>query len=750
MAIVKQGSTILNSGAKGDKGDKGDAGSGVSNVKYLTASEVGLVTGDINTTSPFTTQEYDDAYNNGINLSIAIKAAYDAGFSKVVLERGNYPFASNAGSTTVASGSNYIACLLTGLNDFEINFNGSIIFLIYDSNNKNPYDLSANAAYLLPYRGFRVERSSNLTITNLEMRGDNYMRSWIAGEQNDIGCYGIIISVGTVGIKIENYTGHGFRCEPLAIDAGGASQKSLTWNSGSINKTTGADTVEVGSYSTPLVEVITPVGFYELINNSVTLIGSGYTRELPFRNTILQIAYYDATSTFISSETSAQNKLNYLPDGCKYVRYTAFNDERTTPTADYASTILTSGTPRSLEVNNCQFFYNMRGGIAGCSNNTIIRNSIFHNIGQAIVLKKGWMAYTDTTTFAINVEDGMSDFLKIDGCRFENVDHAFLTPACQTLMFTNNISEGNSYSSSIDTVKYAEVSGNIFYGQNYTDGLAVLSDSDRTGRSTKITNNTFVNSKFNIEAINDTKNNIYVSGNDYINTKVTYKGNVIATDNIHSGFIGSFQTPIIATDILKFNDIIEEEEGFTSWQSYSIGSRNNKSDAVFNIKNSIARIKLTDMVNVPSIHYKAAAEKTIAFLWDISNIITQTQQGTIYENLNLYCGSGDEYDSLPDLTINFNKSEFINSRFSLGRRTTVDGGDMILNFNNCTFDFSDLATLNLFTNFYSNVGGTLTINFNDCVFKSTTAKTINTTSGTTIEGLTVNNNNPIYRNITLL
>jgi hypothetical protein len=719
-------------------------------TKYLTAAEVGLVTGDINTTSPFTTQEYDDAYNNGVNLSTAIKAAYDAGFSKVILERGNYPFTSNAGSSTVASGSNSIACLLTGLNNFEIDFNGSIIFIIYDSNNKNPYDTTANAAYLLPYKGLVIERSNNLTVTNLEMRGDNYMRSWITGEDGDIGCYGIIISKGTVGIKIENYKGHGFRCEPLAINSSGTGWKDLTWTSGGIDIATGADITQTGSYSTPLVDVITTTSTYELLNNSVTIVGSGYTREIPFRNAILQISFYDADTNFIGSETSVQNKLNHLPKDCKYIRYTAFNDERTTPTVTYESCVLTSGTPRSLEVNNSQFFYNMRGGIAGCANNTTISNSVFHNIGQAIEFKLGWMAYNDTTTFAINVEDGMSDFLKINGCRFENVDHAFLTPACQTLMFTNNISEGNTYPSTINTVKYADISGNIFYGQNYTDGLVILSDSDKTGRSTKITNNTFVNSTLIAEAINDDRNNIYIAGNDYINSKVTYNGNVIADNNVHSGFIGSYTSHISAINILKFNDLIEEKLGFTSWQSYDISTRNNKSNAVFNIKNSTARFNLTDILNVPSIHFKAETEQTISFSWDISNIITQNQQETIYENLNLYYGTGNSYTSLPDLTINYNKVSFKNTRFNLGRRTTVDGGVLTLNFNDCVFDFTDLAILNLITNNYSNIGGTVIINFNYCTFKSDTSKTINITSGTTIEGLTVNNISPTYRNVTLL
>ncbi|WNH10054.1 right-handed parallel beta-helix repeat-containing protein [Thalassobellus suaedae] len=725
------GGVVMNRGAKGEPGIDDS-----KNIKYLTALEVGLVGGDINTTSPFTTQEYDDAYNNGINLATAIKNAYDNGFRGVVVERGTYPLASNAGSTTIASGSASIAMLLTGLKDFNINFNGSTFFLIYDSNNKSTYDTSADAAHLLPYQGIRIEKSTNLSITNLEMRGDNYMRSWITGEDGDIGCYGIVLSKGTVGIKIENYIGHGFRCEPLAINAGGTGYKSLTWTSGGIDPSTGDEIVETGSFRTQLVEAITTTGTYELINNSVTLIGSGYVRELKFKNSIFQIAYYDASSVFIMSETSAQNKLNHLPVNCKYVRYTVFDETEVTP--DYSSIIMTSGTPRSLEVNNSQFFYNMRGGIAGCANNTIIRNSVFHNIGQVIEDKLGWMAYNDTTTFGINVEDGMSDFLRIEGCRFENVDHAFLTPACQTIIFKNNISEGNTYSSVINTVKYAEVSGNIFYGNNYTDGLSVLSDSDRTGRSTKITNNTFVNSKLTATAINDDKNNIYISGNDYINTKVEYEGNVIADKNVHSGFVGAFTSPVSAINVLLFNDIIEEKEGFGSWQRYVISARNKISSSIINIKNSVARNTITDAIDVPSIYYKSETEQTISYEWDISNVIEQNQYGTTYENLNLYYGSGNSYDSLPNLTVNFNNTKLINSRFNLGRRTTINGGVLTLNFNNCVLDFTDASSLYILTNSYTNTGGQLIMNFDNCTFKSDTSKTIAITTGVSIVGLTTN------------
>ena len=722
---------------------------GTSGYKYLTAADVGLVTMDWNSNAPFTGTEYTNAYNNGINLSNAIEQAYNDGYSGIVLERGSYPFTSNRGTTTNVSGSNTVACYIEGIKDFDLNFNGSVFFVLYDSNNRNPYDITANPIYQLPYFAFRFRDCQNINISNIELRGDNYMRSWIAGEENDIGCYGLHLQVNCQNFVIENFEGHGFRCEPLTISYAGYSNKTIsTFYLGGIDDTTGADIVETGSYRTPLIDLTT--GGFTIVDNSFSIVGWGFTREIPFRNSLVKILYYDASDNYLTWDWSVQNKLNYLPTNATKVRLVAYGDERTDATVDYSSVALTSGTPRNLKVSHSKFYNNMRGCISGASNNTVIEDCVFHTIGKAITNKFGWLSYNDTTQFAIDIEDGMPDFIKIIGNRFEDCGHAFLTPACQTLYFQNNICTDIQYDSTVINTKYSEVSGNVFSaGTSIGGGLSVTHTQITGAHSTKVMNNHFIDTQLYVKATNNKSNTVIVDGNTYLKTKIYLEGNVVSTNNYHYGFNSAYQTVVEARDVIRFDDYIEEKEGLTTWERYNIDSRNNDSRAKINIRNTAMRFGINN-VNIPSIHFYGDTSGTLGTPWDTTNPLTQNYNGSIFENLIKSWGDGVSYATLPDYTVNFNEVKFINTRFSLNRRTTTDGGDMIINFNDCTFDFTDLVTLNLITNYYTNTGGTVTINFNYCIFKSDTSKSVNITSGTTIVGLTVNNTSPTYRNVTLI
>ena len=706
------------------------------NAKFLKASEIGLVKMDYETAeSPFTSQEYQDAYNNGLNLSAAIEKAHEEGYSMVVLEKGSYPMTANAGSSTVAAGSGGYCAIISNIEDMTIDFNGATFFIIYDSVNRNPYDATANDVYDLGFKMISLRQTENISIINLELRGDNYMRSWVEGEAGDIPCYGIVIEVDSQNIKIDNYEGHGFRCEPLAITYKGYNDKTIsTFYAGGLDAS-GAEIVETGSYRTAMLDMTTGI---TLVDNSFSIIGWGFTREIPFRNSLVRVFYYTSSDEFITSDWSIQNKLNYLPANCTKVRFVAYDDERTDPTVNYSSVALTSGTPRNLLVANSKFYNNMRGGIAGVSNNTTIMDCVFHTIGKAITYKYGWMSYDDTTQFAINIEDGMPDFVKIVGNRFEDCGHAFLTPAAQTLIFNNNVCQDIQYDSSVLNCKYAEVMGNTFVaGTDIGGGLSVTYSNSYSEKTAKVANNLFIDAQMYARAVNNKNNTIYIDGNTYINTNVRLEGNVISANNYHHDFVEPFKTPVDVVDVIRFDDYIEERANLSTWELYTIDTRNNDSRARINVRNTSMRFDI-ESENVPSLHYYGDPSGSIGTPWSTSTVYTQNFNGTKFENIVKSWGDGISHTTLPDYTANFIGSEFVNSELSLNRRVTSDAGDMVLNFTDCVFDMTDLSNLRILNNGYANVGGTLTMNFKNCKFISDTAKTINVTSGTAITGLSIN------------
>lgn len=721
-------------------------------VKYLVASEIGLVKGDSLSQPPFTSQEYTDAYNNGMNLTNAIIAAFNEGFSGIILERGSYPLTGNRGSTTLAPGSNGFAMHISGIRNMDLDFNGSTLYVIYDSDNRNPYDLTTEPIYELPFKLINFRECSFITIRNLELRGDNYMRSWAHGtaEDGDIGCYGITLSVNSQNFKIENYVGHGFRCESLAVGFKGYSDLKLdVWDYGGIDDS-GVDQAETGAFRTPLRDITTMT----VVDNSVSIVGWGFTREIKFRNSRVKIFYYDNVGAFIYSEHTIQNKLNYLPEGTRYCRIVAYDDERTVSEGEthYNYCALTSGTPRNLEVVNCKFYNNMRGGIAGAANNTIIRHCVFHTIGDEINAKYGWGVYGDTTKFAIDIEDGMPDFVMVENNRFENCGHAMLTPACQTLIFKNNLCQDIYYNLSVLNCKYADVSGNIFNGGSAIGGgLEVTSNLAFSERTTFVTNNQFKDNMFYAVATNNDKNTIMVSNNKYLNSEIKLTGNVFSGLNYHYDYVTAFQTPIEVTDVLQFDDYIKEKVGLTSWENIKIETKNKDSRAIFNINTtSNVRMPFADCLNVPSMHFISdTAYAGINFRWDASNTLTQNVNKAKFENLLITLGDAVSVATLPDLTINYNGVEFINSQFAMSRRVSSDAGDMVINFNDCKFDVTDLVDLRILNNNYANTGGTLTMNFNNCHFTSNTSKTIAITTGTAIVGLTSDLIGCTFNNVTI-
>lgn len=722
--------------------------SGNSGLKYLTATDVGLVsTVSSEDSSPFTAQEYLDARNNGINLAAAIKQADAEGYSGIVLEKGNYPLTSNAGSSTDASGSNGYSSFIDGISDMTLDFNGATFYLLYDSLNRSPYDTTANPIYQLGVKMLVFQTCKNITIKNLELKGDNYMRSWVAGEENDIGCYGIAQQVDCQNFKIDNYTGHGFRCEPLAVSFKGYNDMTLpTWASGGIDAS-GNDIVEAGSYSTPFRALDGTI-----VDNSISIVGWGFTREIQWRDSLVKISYYESDDTFIMSEWTVQNKLNYLPDNAAKIRITAYGDERTDPTVSYNNCAVTSGTPRNLEVVHSKFYNNMRGGIAGAANNTIVRNCVFHTIGDVITTKFGWLAYTDTTQFGINVEDGMPDFLTIDGCRFENTVHAFLTPACQTLTYRNNISIDMEYDSSVLNCKVANITGNSFYGNDGVfGGLGVEQRLTFSERTAHISDNLFMHSNFSAYTVEGNNNNtIHVEGNKYIDSKVILEGNVISTNNYHNDYTRAFQSPIEAIDIIKFDDIVEEVLDLSDWEEYKINTRNNDSRAIINVRSNQMRIGIAGSLNIPSIHFKGeGSSRQISSPWDTGSVLEQSYNGTRFENLVVSLGDAIPIATLPDLTINYNDVDFIDSELRLNRRSTSDGGILTYNFNNCLFDFTNSPNLRLLNNTYSNVGGQVILNFNNCRFISETPKTIDIADNVAVVGLEINLTGCDTDNITL-
>lgn len=382
---------------------------------YISAAETGLVKWDEFRKPPYSEQDYLDAYNNGQRMVQAFMDANANGASKVVLERGNYPlcYVNDLKSIAKLTHNN----LITGTTDLTIDGNGSCTFTIFDSVNRSPYHTGEGAATLAPYQlsgaQFWLEHNTNLNIKGFNLRGDQYMRSWITGEKNIEQTYGIIVGINNINTEID-VVGHGFRGDVISGKDNRLGVYSLTngfdggdWLKGGLDATSGSEVEEVGAYRTRVMDMREKT----IYRNAVQLMTLGNAGAMTNREDAMRAFFYDENNVLISTELVWQAEFIYLPVNCVFMRIVAYGDERTTDTVGYGVYIfLYTGCSNHALVKG-EYFANHRGAVSNLCNNTIVDADI-HDNGT---LKYGFPHYADATRYGVNFEDSYYSKLTVKG-----------------------------------------------------------------------------------------------------------------------------------------------------------------------------------------------------------------------------------------------------------------------------------------------------------------------------------------------
>ena len=382
---------------------------------YISATETGLVKWSEFRKPPYSAQDYLDAYNNGQRMVQAFMTANANGASKVVLERGNYPlcYVNDLKSIANLTHNN----LITGTTNLTIDGNGSCTFTIFDSVNRSPYHTGEGAANLAPYQlsgaQFWLEHNTNLNITGFNLRGDQYMRSWVSGEQNIEQTYGIVVGINNINTTID-VVAHGFRGDAISGKDNRLSLYSLTngydggdWLKGGLDATNGSEVEEVGAYRTRVMDMRGKT----IYRNAVQLMTIGNAGAMTNREDAMRAFFYDVNNTLISTELVWQAEFIYLPVNCAFMRVVAYGDERTDETVGYGVYVhLYTGCPNHALVKG-EYFANHRGAVSNLCNNTIVDADI-HDNGT---LKYGFPHYGDPTRYGVNFEDSYYNKLTVKG-----------------------------------------------------------------------------------------------------------------------------------------------------------------------------------------------------------------------------------------------------------------------------------------------------------------------------------------------
>lgn len=187
--------------------------SGECAVYLIKASEWGLTKGDMekNSEGHYTTTQYEQMRNNGKGISNAVTYAQNNGYTIVILEKGTYCFCTRHCATTLPD------IVLYDLNNIELNLNNSLLKLLVDSSENNPYESHTN-----PYEKsgmiLNLSYCRNTTVYNGIFIGDRLLRSYDdLQETRNESTYGITIGGGCRNITIKNcetreFMGDGIGC----------------------------------------------------------------------------------------------------------------------------------------------------------------------------------------------------------------------------------------------------------------------------------------------------------------------------------------------------------------------------------------------------------------------------------------------------------------------------------------------------------------------------------------------------------
>ena len=386
---------------------------------------------------PFTAENYEVAYQNGVGIQNAINDAIASGLTEIIMPKGNYPvcYASDNDTTynaiVDAQGINFVGY-------------GVKLYVIYDEDGTNPYFTGETPRLL---QGTIIKTNSD--IRGFHLVGERAFRTNENTKYREFSS-GIGLTETTNGnlIKdciVELFSGDGIGCynymEQLAGWEGSeALFTSVDWDS------TSNSWVES---TTRYTSIVHGAGW---INKTkpILLRSTGY---FLYSSAPLRILCFDANENYIGDVRFWQGEYFYfLPNTEKWYLQMVREVEHETDATETWGYWIGYGFYNDTTIDNCEIRFNQRGGISNIPSGSIIRNCIIHHNGCAY----GDMpAFYDSTQFGIDIEDIYIHDITIEGCQiFDNLQGVLYR--CWAIRFKNCSIYGyvNSLNSCVDF--YAE------------------------------------------------------------------------------------------------------------------------------------------------------------------------------------------------------------------------------------------------------------------------------------------------------
>lgn len=410
-------------------------------LKVQDINKYGIKSINFNHKPPYTDTEYLIAYNNLIGLQKLFDDMSERGINNIILPKGYYPICYKCDLTDKPHFSHPNNWCVRIPSHMIVDLNGSTIKVIYDSENKNPYDKSSDVPAKLAGVVFKFDKTYKSVLRNGVIIGDRYDRAYssatIDQDKWHDQTYGVRVINGSRYCRVENMEICGFMGD--AIQSDGSADTDLgevtditTFTPGYIDNQGTHKTDKAGAYSTDFMECV------NLKTNEIVLrTNMGYTYVPNFVNQTFMVSFYDENKNFLGQRQSEHLYTIIVYEGTKYIRLSIFDEEE--GLASLSKTFQISTLPSTdFIVENTKIYDCNRGGMSNLPLDTLVTNCDLYNNG--VTNNPKWVNFPDTTRYAINCEDTVVRSITIRNCYIHNAFNVLLLSAKKAVI-DNNIFE---------------------------------------------------------------------------------------------------------------------------------------------------------------------------------------------------------------------------------------------------------------------------------------------------------------------
>ena len=407
---------------------------------------------------PFTEVEYTAAYMNGLLIHNAIQNNSKK-YKTFVIPTGTYPvcYQYEDGTGRTANNQHYIFNLADGV---KLDMQGAELWVMYDSDNKSPYDNRTGTTNPYQFGGIVVGLANvrDVEICNGKITGERELRSFANSAENHVEnttgismlrcCFNVHIH----DMDINSFMADSINANSIYGESGGYYEAvPITMETMNTNGSIGKANTIWGH--TDMTEIPTEcIGVPAYI---WTGIGYNYVMS----NHLGMFLYlYDENETFITSIAVDQSEPFVIRENLGATKFRLYIGIGTTQ--EKISYRLTTECSNKVLIEDCKITNNQRGGISNMPISTVIQRCMFENCG--LTSYGGKPAFFDGTRYCIDIEDIASQDLTVRDCKFTNSFEGILSGAI------NAVYDGNTFVNTRSSVliyrgKNVRIINNRFY-----------------------------------------------------------------------------------------------------------------------------------------------------------------------------------------------------------------------------------------------------------------------------------------------